>query len=57
LCVGIKNSSGDVTKAAEIIQCTKDDFSVLTGRDTLIYGFLAYGGKEAVAATANIDDW
>ena len=46
-----------MTKAAEIIQCTKDNFSVLTGRDTLIYGFLAYGGKEAVAATANIDDW
>jgi len=52
--VGIKDTSGDMTKAAEIIRCTKDDFSVLAGRDTLIYGFLAYGGKGAVAATSNI---
>jgi len=53
--IGIKDSSGDMTKAAEIIRCTKDDgFAVLAGRDTLIYGFLAYGGKGAVAATANI---
>lgn len=51
---GIKDSSGDMTKAAEIIRCTKDDFAVLAGRDTLIYGFLAIGGKGAVAATANI---
>ena len=52
--VGIKDSSGDMTKAAEIIRRTGSDFSVLAGRDTLIYGFLAYGGHGSVAATANI---
>jgi len=52
--VGIKDSSGDMTKAAEIIRRTGSDFSVLAGRDTLIYGFLAYGGQGSVAATANI---
>jgi len=52
--VGIKDSSGDMTKAAEIIRRTGSDFSVLAGRDTLIYGFLAYGAHGSVAATANI---
>ena len=52
--VGIKDSSGDMTQAAEYIRMTGDDFAVLAGRDTLIYGFLAYGGKGAIAATANI---
>lgn len=52
--VGIKDSSGDMSKAAEIIRRTGSNFSVLAGRDTLIYGFLAYGGHGSVAATANI---
>jgi len=52
--VGIKDSSGDMTQGAEYIRRTDDNFAVLAGRDTLIYGFLAYGGKGAVAATANI---
>ena len=52
--VGIKDSSGDMTKAAEIVRRTGSDFSVLAGRDTLIYGFLAYGAHGSVAATANI---
>jgi 4-hydroxy-tetrahydrodipicolinate synthase len=52
--VGIKDSSGDMTQGAEYIRRTDDNFAVLAGRDTLIYGFLAYGGKGAIAATANI---
>lgn len=52
--VGIKDSSGDMTQGAEYIRRTDDDFSVLAGRDTLIYGLLAYGAKGAIAATANI---
>jgi 4-hydroxy-tetrahydrodipicolinate synthase len=52
--VGIKDSSGDVTLTAEYIRRTGDKFSVLAGRDTLIYGTLCYGGKGAIAATANV---
>ena len=52
--VGIKDSSGDMTQGSEYIRRTDDDFSVLAGRDTLIYGLLAYGAKGAIAATANI---
>src|SRR5512139_2786156 len=52
--VGIKDSSGDVTLTSEYIRRTGDRFSVLAGRDTLIYGTLCYGGKGAIAATANV---
>jgi len=52
--VGIKDSSGDMTQGAEYIRSTDDNFAVLAGRDTLIYGFLSYGGSGAIAATANI---
>ncbi|MEA1963643.1 MAG: 4-hydroxy-tetrahydrodipicolinate synthase [Candidatus Aerophobetes bacterium] len=52
--VGIKDSSGDMTLISEYIRKTDDDFSVLAGRDTLIYGTLLYGGKGSIAATANV---
>ncbi len=54
--VGIKDSSGDMTVAAEYIRRTRGHkgFSVLAGRDTLIYGFLCHGGKGAIAATSNV---
>lgn len=52
--VGIKDSSGDLTLTAEYIRRTDGAFSVLAGRDTLIYGTLCYGGKGAIAATANV---
>src|SRR5512139_4115503 len=52
--VGIKDSSGDVTLTSEYIRRTGDQFSVLAGRDTLIYGTLCYGGKGAIAATSNV---
>jgi len=52
--IGIKDSSGNMTQAVEYIRRTHNNFSILSGRDTLIYGFLAHGGKGAIAATANI---
>lgn len=54
--VGIKDSSGDLTVTAEYIRLTRqiDDFSVLMGRDTLIYGALCYGATGSIAACANV---
>ena len=53
--VGIKDSSGDMTLAAEYIRVTDQEyFSVLMGRDTLIFGGLCHGATGAIAATANI---
>jgi 4-hydroxy-tetrahydrodipicolinate synthase len=54
--VGIKDSSGDMTITAEYIRLTrhKEGFSVLMGRDTLIYGALCYGAAGSIAACANV---
>lgn len=52
--IGIKDSSGDMDLTIKYIQNTDSNFSVLAGRDTLIYGVLMYGGKGAISATANV---
>lgn len=54
--VGIKDSSGDMTVTAEYIRLTQnmDNFSVLMGRDTLIYGALCYGATGSIASCANV---
>lgn len=52
--IGIKDSSGDLQLSAEYIRCTGDDFYVLMGRDTLIYGGLLYGAAGSIAASANV---
>ena len=54
--VSIKDSSGDLTLTADYIRLTKEreDFSVLMGRDTLIYGALCYGAVGSIASCANV---
>ncbi|MFK7696363.1 dihydrodipicolinate synthase family protein [Paenibacillus sp. HJGM_3] len=53
--VGVKDSSGDMTLTAEYIRRTRHTgFRVMAGRDTMIYGSLAYGAVGCVASTANI---
>jgi 4-hydroxy-tetrahydrodipicolinate synthase len=51
---GIKDSTGDLTNAAEIVRASPPGFCVFMGRDTLIFGALLYGCAGAVAATANV---
>jgi 4-hydroxy-tetrahydrodipicolinate synthase len=52
--VGIKDSHGDLELTAEYIRVVPPSFSVLMGRDTLIYAGLSYGTKGGIAATANV---
>ncbi|MFA9465628.1 MAG: 4-hydroxy-tetrahydrodipicolinate synthase [Velocimicrobium sp.] len=54
--IGIKDSTGDMTNAAEYIRLTRDndDFYVLMGRDTLIHAALCYGAAGAIASCANV---
>jgi 4-hydroxy-tetrahydrodipicolinate synthase len=52
--VAIKDSSGDLQNTNELIRAVPERFSVLMGRDTLIYQALIWGAKGAVPATANI---
>jgi 4-hydroxy-tetrahydrodipicolinate synthase len=51
---GIKDSSGDLQNTNEMVRVVPDSFSVLMGRDTLIFPALMFGAKGAVPATGNI---
>ncbi len=52
--LGIKDSSGDLQNTLEYIRVVPDRFSVLQGRDTLIYPALLFGRAVPVPATANV---
>jgi 4-hydroxy-tetrahydrodipicolinate synthase len=52
--LAIKDSSGDLQNTNEYIRVTPDRFSVLMGRDTLIFQAMLFGARGAVPATANI---
>ncbi len=52
--LGIKDSSGDLQNVIELIDAVPERFSVLMGRDTLIFHALLSGAQGAVPATANI---
>ena len=51
---GIKDSSGDLQNTNEMVRAVPEKFSVLMGRDTLIYQALIWGAQGAVPASANI---
>ena len=53
--IGIKDSTGDLTTTGEYIRLTAgEEFSVMMGRDSMIYGALCYGATGGVAACANV---
>ncbi|MBM4072683.1 MAG: 4-hydroxy-tetrahydrodipicolinate synthase [Planctomycetes bacterium] len=52
--LGIKDSSGDLQNTNEYIRVVPDRFSVMQGRDTLIFQALMFGARGAVPATGNI---
>jgi 4-hydroxy-tetrahydrodipicolinate synthase len=52
--LAIKDSSGDLQNTIEMIRAVPDRFSVLMGRDTLIFSALQMGARGAVPATGNI---
>lgn len=51
---GIKDSSGDLQNTNEYVRVVPLGFSVMQGRDTLIYPSLLFGAGGAVPASANI---
>ncbi len=52
--VGIKDSSGDLQNTNEYVRVVPLRFSVMQGRDTLIYPSLIFGARGAVPASANV---
>jgi len=51
--VGIKDSSGDLSLTMAYLERVEAGFTVLLGRDTLIYAGLLHGAHGAITATAN----
>src|SRR3984957_9758977 len=52
--LGVKDSSGDLQNTQEYIKAVPPRFSVMMGRDTLIFPALVMGARGAVPATGNI---
>jgi 4-hydroxy-tetrahydrodipicolinate synthase len=52
--LAVKDSSGDLQNTVEYIRVVPERFSVLMGRDTLIYPALVMGARGAVPATGNV---
>jgi 4-hydroxy-tetrahydrodipicolinate synthase len=55
--IGVKDSTGDMTNTLEYIRLTRDireKFSIMMGRDTLIYAGMHCGCTGAVASCANV---
>lgn len=52
--VGIKEATGDMKQASELIRLCGDRMSVISGDDFTTFPMLALGGKGAISVTANI---
>jgi 4-hydroxy-tetrahydrodipicolinate synthase len=52
--LAIKDSSGDLQGTVEMIRVVPERFSVLMGRDTLIFAALMFGARGAVPASGNV---
>jgi 4-hydroxy-tetrahydrodipicolinate synthase len=52
--LGVKDSSGDLQNTQEYVKVVPERFSVMMGRDTLIFPALVMGARGAVPATGNI---
>ncbi len=52
--VGIKEATGDIARAIDIIARVPSDFAVYSGDDATAYGLMLAGGKGNISVTANI---
>jgi 4-hydroxy-tetrahydrodipicolinate synthase len=52
--LAVKDSSGDLQNTIEYVRVVPEQFSVLQGRDTLIFPSLMMGARGAVPASGNI---
>jgi 4-hydroxy-tetrahydrodipicolinate synthase len=52
--VGVKEASGDMNQIREVINCTPDYFSVLSGDDNIALDVVRAGGQGVVSVASNI---
>ncbi|MFA6394021.1 MAG: 4-hydroxy-tetrahydrodipicolinate synthase [Patescibacteria group bacterium] len=52
--IGIKEASGSMKQATDIIGLCGEDFIVLSGEDSLVYPLLCVGGRGVISVTSNV---
>lgn len=52
--IGIKDATGDMNRAREILDATPDDFVLLSGDDASAVELILAGGKGGISVTANV---
>lgn len=52
--VGVKEASGNIVQATEIIRDAPEGFSLMSGEDALNLPLMAIGGKGCISVTANV---
>jgi len=52
--IGIKEATGDVDRASEIIRSSGNDFAVLSGDDSLTLPIMSVGGKGVISVASNV---
>lgn len=52
--VGIKEATGDMTRARDILDRVSSDFCLLSGDDETALAFMALGGSGVISVTANV---
>jgi len=52
--VGIKEATGDLARAKDILERCGDDFDLITGDDATAMEFILLGGKGDISVTANV---
>jgi 4-hydroxy-tetrahydrodipicolinate synthase len=52
--VGIKEASGNLEQVSQIVQNTDQNFTLLSGEDSLTFPILALGGKGVISVVSNI---
>jgi 4-hydroxy-tetrahydrodipicolinate synthase len=51
--IGVKEASGNINQMGKIINCTPDDFLVLSGDDSMTLPLLALGGHGLISVASN----
>ncbi len=52
--VAIKEATGSVTRATELVNACGPDFAVISGDDSIFFPLLCVGGRGVISVTANI---
>jgi len=53
--IGVKEATGSIRRATEVLLAVeKDDFVLLSGDDFIVYPFLCVGGKGVISVVANV---